>query len=46
MEKIGWTDCARNEAVTPSQEGKLYPTNNKRKGRLTEYVTSCVETAF
>jgi hypothetical protein len=30
MEKIGWTDCARNEEVTHSQEGNEYPTNNKK----------------
>ena len=32
MEKTGCTDCARNEKVTHSQEGKEYPTNKKKEG--------------
>jgi hypothetical protein len=31
MEKICWTDRARNEEVLQSQGGKEYPTYNKKK---------------
>jgi hypothetical protein len=29
-----------------SQGGEKYPTKNKKEGRLTEFVTSCLGTAF
>ena len=43
MEKISWTDHVKNEVL---QRDKEYPTKNKKEGRLTGMVTSCVGTAF
>ena len=47
MEKTVCTDLVRNEEViTQGQGGEEYPTFNKRRGKLTGLVTSCVGTAF
>jgi len=45
MEKISWTDHVRNEQILlriKEQRNNLHEVS----GRLTEWVTFCVETAF
>jgi len=42
MEIISW----KERRITKNQGGEEYPTNKKKKGRLTGLVTFCVGTAF
>jgi hypothetical protein len=44
MMEIAWTDRVKNEEVLHGV--KEYPTDNKKEGRLTELITSCLGTAF
>ena len=37
--------CKKRISITQSQRGEEYPTYNKKKGRITGLVTSCVGTA-
>jgi len=46
IEKIHWTHRVRNEGALQRARGEEYTTNNKKKGKLTGLVTSCVDIAF
>jgi hypothetical protein len=45
MEKISWTDSAKNESITQSQGGKKHPII-KKEGRLTGLVIACLRTGL
>ena len=38
--------CEERRSITESQGGEEYPTYNKKEGRLTGLVTSCIGIAF
>jgi hypothetical protein len=46
MEKIIWTDRAKNEAVLPRIDEERNTLHTVKRGMLTALVTSCVGTAF